>query len=154
MPHKLRIINLGVKYFEAAPMIQTKIGAQQDFTHLIQVRLYFILAPKRTIKKLRKALKIILLQFSTVPCRVVTKEYTNLKRPAAESCSLFKCVWRFSTIRRENGLKRSTESLKKSLKSMIVWNWLFFWRRNSKYKEVLLTWTPHEKWCFLWGFLE
>ena len=41
MPHKLRIINLRVKYFEAAPMIQTKIGAQQDFTHLIQVRLYF-----------------------------------------------------------------------------------------------------------------
>ena len=28
-------------YFEAARMIQTKIGAEKNFKHLIQVRLYF-----------------------------------------------------------------------------------------------------------------
>ena len=35
------IINLHVNYFKAASMIKTKIGAQQDFKHLIQVYLYF-----------------------------------------------------------------------------------------------------------------
>ena len=35
------IINPRVYYFEAARMIQTKIGAQQDSNHLIQVCLYF-----------------------------------------------------------------------------------------------------------------
>ena len=29
-----------MNYFEATRMIQIKIGAQQDFRHLIQVRLY------------------------------------------------------------------------------------------------------------------
>ena len=35
------IINFGVNYFEAALLIQTKIGAQQDFKHLMQVSFYF-----------------------------------------------------------------------------------------------------------------
>ena len=38
MSHKQTIINPRVNYFEAARMIQTKKGAQQD---LIKVRLYF-----------------------------------------------------------------------------------------------------------------
>ena len=39
--HKLTIINPHVNYFEAAHMIQMKIGAQQDFKHLMQVGLHF-----------------------------------------------------------------------------------------------------------------
>ena len=39
--HKLTIINPHVNYFEATRMIQSKIGAQQDFKHMMQVRLYF-----------------------------------------------------------------------------------------------------------------
>ena len=54
IPHKLRIITLRacVNYFEAACMIQTKMGAQQDFKHLIQVSLYF--HSKEPLKKSTK----------------------------------------------------------------------------------------------------
>ena len=45
----------------------------------------FTLSLKRTTKKLRKALKIILLQYLTLPCLIVTKEYAYLNKPAAES---------------------------------------------------------------------
>ena len=38
---KLTIINPRVNYFKAARMIQTKIDAQQDSSHSIQVCLYF-----------------------------------------------------------------------------------------------------------------
>ena len=48
-----------------------------------------ILSLKRTIKNPHKALKIILLQFVTVSCRVVTKGHTYLNKPAAESCRFF-----------------------------------------------------------------
>ena len=34
--HKLTIINPHVNYFEATRMIQSKIGAQQDFKHMMQ----------------------------------------------------------------------------------------------------------------------
>ena len=35
------ILNPPVNYFQTARMIQTKIGAQQGFKHLIQVWFYF-----------------------------------------------------------------------------------------------------------------
>ena len=54
IPRKVTIINSRVNYFEAARMIQTKIGAQQDFKHLIRVRFYF--HPRKPLKKLRKDL--------------------------------------------------------------------------------------------------
>ena len=47
--HKLAIINLHGNYFKAARMIQAKIGAQEDFKHLIQVRLCF--HPRKPLKK-------------------------------------------------------------------------------------------------------
>ena len=46
----------------------------------------FLLSLQRTIKKFRKVLKIILLQFLTLSCRVVTKGHTYLDKPAVESC--------------------------------------------------------------------
>ena len=70
--------------FEVAPQIQAKIGAQQDFKHLMPGP--FILSLKRTTEKIRNALKIIQLKFLTVSCRVVTKAHTYLNKPAAESC--------------------------------------------------------------------
>ena len=47
--HKLMIINSRVNYFEAARMIQTKIGVQQHLKYLIQVRFYF--HPREPLKK-------------------------------------------------------------------------------------------------------
>ena len=35
MSHKLTMINARVNYFETTRMIESKIGAQQDFKHLI-----------------------------------------------------------------------------------------------------------------------
>ena len=78
------IINPRVNYF-AARMIQTKIGAQQDFKHLIQVRLYF-----HSREPLKKSVtpKIILLLFLALPCRVVIKGHTYLNKLVDESCRL------------------------------------------------------------------
>ena len=111
----------------------------------------FLLLIQRTIKKISKSLKIMLLQSLTLSYLVVTKGHTYLNKPAAEVAGLFECVWRFGTTWRENRLKRSQVTYqnqsKKSLQNMIFWNWLFFFRRNSKHKEVLLTQTlKSESW--------
>ena len=86
---QLTIISPCANYFKDARVIQTKIGAQQDFEHLMQIRLYFY--SREPIKK-RKALKIILLLFFTYSCRVVTKSHTYLNKPAAGNSGLLKCV--------------------------------------------------------------
>ena len=46
------IIDLCMNYFEATHMIQSKIGAQHNFKHLIQLRLYFRL--REPLKKSTK----------------------------------------------------------------------------------------------------
>ena len=53
----LTMINSHVNYFELVRMIQTKIGIQQNFKHLIQVRFYF---QSREPLKIHKALKFII----------------------------------------------------------------------------------------------
>ena len=46
------IVNSRVNYFEAVPVIQAKIGAQQQLKHLIQVCFYF--HPREPLKKYAK----------------------------------------------------------------------------------------------------
>ena len=107
--------------FEAAPMIQTKKGAQQYSNHSIQVHVNF-----KPLKKVHKALKIILLQFLTLPCRLVTKGHTHFNKSAAESCRFVEvCMtfWYHLECKQVNKEKRyASKSKSKSLKNMIFWN--------------------------------
>ena len=108
---------------------------------------------KRTTKKIRKALKIKLLDFLTLPCRVVTKGHTYLNKPAAESFGTFKCVWCFGTTWRANGLKRNKDMHQNQSQNLLkIWSFgtgFSFYRVLLNTDYDLLTRTLHEKWCFL-----
>ena len=75
------IIDLCMNYFEATHMIQSKIGAQHNFKHLIQLRLYF---------RLREPLKNP--QNTRDHITKVTKGYTYLTNPQLKVAGLFKPV--------------------------------------------------------------
>ena len=114
----------------------------------------FIHSLKRTTKKPRKALKIMLLNFHYLPCWVVTKGHTYLNKPAAESfATMFKCVWCFGTTWRANGLKRSKDMYQNQSQNLLkIWSFgtgFSFYRVLLNTNDVLLTRILHEKWCFL-----
>ena len=65
-------------------MIQSKTGAQQDFKHLIHVRLYF--HSREPLKKNPQSTKDHIAKFLTLSWLVVTKGHTYLNEAAAKSC--------------------------------------------------------------------
>ena len=90
---------------EASRMIQTKIGAQQNFKHLIQVHLYF--HSREPLKNPQNTKDHIATTFNRFIPGGNRRVYL-LNKSADESCRfLFKCVWHFGTTWRENELKRS-----------------------------------------------
>ena len=86
--HKLTIISSCLSYFEVTCMIQTRSTAGFQTFEIGP----FLLSRQRIMKKIHKALKIILLQFLTLSSLVVTKGNTYLNKPVAEICRF---VWVF-----------------------------------------------------------
>ena len=94
----------------------------------------YILSYKGTTKwnEMRKALKIILLQFLTLSCRVVKRAYV-LKQNCSWKLKVFLNVY---DVLISPGVKIEVKyTMSKSLKYMIFWNWLFFLKHNCKHKR-------------------